>query len=169
MVKGVIAVGCTDDALRVQTLHHILILGWLNKLLFELVQLTEIFISAHAVVLVDVELVELAGRVGAYHVVRLYLLLLVMVLLLVMLRLRVDSSCCHVRRKVTGILVHINQASAIEIGPLMVRRLVHGDLIAASSSVARGIGLRGLLLALLVLHMVLFVAILYWCLNLNCQ
>ena len=92
-----------------------------------------------------------------------------MVLLLVMLRLRVDSSCCHVRRKVTGILVHINQASAIEIGPLMVRRLVHGDLIAASSSVARGIGLRGLLLALLVLHMVLFVAILYWCLNLNCQ
>ena len=61
VVERVIAVGSTDDALWVQTLHHILVLRWLNKLLFKLVELAEILVAAHAVVFVNVELVELAG------------------------------------------------------------------------------------------------------------
>ena len=84
---------------------------------------------------------------------RYLLLLLLLVLLLVMLRLRVHRPCYHVRRKVTGILVHVNEASAIEIGPLVVRRLLHRNLVAACSSVPRRVRLRRLLLALLILHM----------------
>lgn len=96
-MKCVIAVRCTNNTLRVQTLHHILVLCWLYKLFFELVELAEIFVSAHTMVLIDVEFIELARRIRTNHMVRLHLLLWVMILLLVMLRLGVDGSRDDVR------------------------------------------------------------------------
>ena len=170
ILEGVIAIGCTNYALGMHALYHILVLGRLDQLLFELIELAKILIVGHSVMLVNVQLIELAWWVRTNHVIRLHLLLLVKLLLLlkVMLCLGVHRWPSNIWRQIVGILMDINHASAINGCPLNVRRLlVDRNFVTPCYSVPRSIGLSGCLLALLIVHTT--VLILYWSLNLNCQ
>lgn len=50
-------------SLRIDTLNHVVVLRGFNQLLFELIQLAEVLIRCDPVVLIDIELIELAWRI----------------------------------------------------------------------------------------------------------
>lgn len=114
----------------------------LEQLLLKLIELAEVLLrstwaATYALVLINVQVVELAGRVRPHHVVR--------GLQLVAIR--------HVGREM-GILLHVDEAASIVCGPRLLGATMHGHEVTARDPVSRGVGLLlcRLLLTLLVLH-----------------
>lgn len=125
ILQSMVALGAADYG-RVDTRCKVLVLCRLYHLLLEFIQLAKVFLanvrSAHSVMLIDVEVVELARRVGAHKMVRWWDLLV---------------AVSHVRRKVI-VLLDLTVTVPVVVAPLLMRAAVRDDLVTSRNSMPRG-------------------------------